>query len=63
MPGGEEGMQGVVASILLQLPFFRHLFAWIGGHPAGQRPISPPETPSLPWHKFFFGGCFEVARI
>lgn len=35
MPGP---MEGVVASVLLQLPFVRHLFAWIGAHPAGEQP-------------------------
>jgi hypothetical protein len=28
-------MEGVVASVMLRLPIFRHLFAWIGAHPAG----------------------------
>jgi hypothetical protein len=35
MPGPWEG---VVASIMLQLPFIRHMFAWIGAHPAGDSP-------------------------
>jgi hypothetical protein len=34
MPGP---MEGVVANVMLQLPIFRHLFAWIGAHPAGQQ--------------------------
>ena len=28
-------MEGVVASILLQIPFIKHIFGWIGAHPAG----------------------------
>ena len=32
MPGP---MEGVVASILLQIPFIKHIFGWIGAHPAG----------------------------
>lgn len=35
MPGP---MEGAVASILLQLPFYKHVFGWIGGHEAGDMP-------------------------
>ena len=31
-------MEGAVASILLQVPFFKHVFGWIGGHTAGDGP-------------------------
>ena len=31
-------MEGAVASILLQLPFYKHVFGWVGGHEAGDRP-------------------------
>ena len=34
MPGP---MEGVVATILLQIPFIKHIFGWIGAHPAGAR--------------------------
>ena len=34
MPGP---MEGVVASILLQIPFIKHIFGWIGAHPAGTK--------------------------
>ena len=27
-----------MASILLQLPFYKHVFGWIGGHAAGADP-------------------------
>ncbi|KAK9908698.1 hypothetical protein WJX75_001591 [Coccomyxa subellipsoidea] len=37
MPGPWEG---VVASIMLQLPFIRHMFAWIGAHPADRETLA-----------------------
>ncbi|CAL8461777.1 g1308 [Coccomyxa elongata] len=33
-------MEGVVASVLLRLPFVRHLFAWIGAHPADKHTLA-----------------------
>ena len=41
MPGP---MEGVVASILLQIPFIKHIFGWIGAHPAGARVCLPMQT-------------------
>jgi len=29
-------MIGLVATVLLQIPFFKHMFAWMGCHPAGE---------------------------
>ena len=40
MPGP---MEGVVASILLQIPFIKHIFGWIGAHPAGARVRLPMQ--------------------
>ncbi|BDA41498.1 hypothetical protein COCOBI_02-2790 [Coccomyxa sp. Obi] len=37
MPGP---MEGVVASVLLRLPFIRHLFFWIGAHPADKQTLA-----------------------
>ena len=28
-------MMGLVATVLLQLPLFKHVFAWMGCYPAG----------------------------
>jgi hypothetical protein len=32
-------MMGLVATVLLQLPFFKHMFAWMGCQPAGNPPF------------------------
>ena len=40
MPGP---MEGAVASILLQVPFFKHIFGWVGGHEAGSA-VSPAQN-------------------
>ena len=37
-------MEGVVASILLQIPFIKHIFGWIGAHPAGATARLPTKT-------------------
>ena len=38
-----------MATILLQVPFFKHVFGWIGGHTAGEGP-SPLGMDSV-YHK------------
>ena len=58
IPAGMPGpMEGAVASILLQLPFYKHVFGWIGGHAAG---ADPPAADILSTHLFTvevpFGG-------
>lgn len=33
--GTPKGGLGVIANFLLTLPFYKHIFAWMGGHPIG----------------------------
>ena len=36
--GTPKDVEGVVANFMLTLPFYKHFFAWMGGHPAGATP-------------------------
>ena len=36
--GTPKDVEGVVANFMLTLPFYKHVFAWMGGHPAGATP-------------------------
>ena len=31
-------VEGVIGGVLLTLPFYKHIFAWMGAHPAGMCP-------------------------
>ncbi len=33
--GTPEDVEGVIGGVLLTLPFYKHIFAWMGAHPAG----------------------------
>ena len=39
LTGCPAPMMGLVATVLLQLPLFKHVFAWMGCHPAGAAPL------------------------
>ncbi len=45
-----------MASILLQVPFFKHVFGWIGGHEAGT-----PGTPVYNMNSHFASAHIQVA--
>lgn len=45
-------MIGLVATVLLQIPFFKHMFAWMGCKPAGRylssfQPVASCDEPLL----------------
>ena len=33
--GTPKDVEGVIGGVLLTLPFYKHIFAWMGAHPAG----------------------------
>jgi len=33
--GTPKDVEGVIGNVLLTLPFYKHIFAWMGAHPAG----------------------------
>ena len=50
---------GAVASILLQLPFYKHIFAWLGGCEAGDSFYSH----SSGWHLYAYASEVLHLRI
>ena len=54
LTGVPAPMYGAVASVLLQTPYFKHLFAFMGCRPAGiQGPPSAAALYHTPWHQHY----------
>ena len=41
--GTPKDVEGVIGNVLLTLPFYKHIFAWMGAHPAGTIPHKLPS--------------------
>jgi len=58
--GTPKDVEGVIGNVLLTLPFYKHIFAWMGAHPAG---IIPHNFPSFTDQAFQTTAFLYIANV